>query len=313
MGLGLATLILVAVWALASMKTSRPDGVLLRTHPYRRMMFHIMPSRSESVVLFETAVKVEALEAWLAAANQRFHVDMTHALVAACNVALGANPRMNRFVAGKRLYQRDGRFITFSMKRKKLDRGAKLATVKLPMKDGETVRELCLRLQADIEVERSDTRTYADKEFDLFNLLPRPVLYGASRVLRLLDDFNLLPGSFIANDGLYTSIFLANLGSVGLGGAYHHLYEWGNCPLFLVAGRVEERVLVEQGQPVVRRVLPLRFTYDERVEDGLNAGFAIADLVRVLEDPARYLGCLVEDGSDAVPMAPHPEIRAAEA
>ena len=40
---------------------------------------------------------------------------------------------MNRFVVGRRLYQRDGVWITFSMKPKKLDKKAKLAAVKMQM------------------------------------------------------------------------------------------------------------------------------------------------------------------------------------
>lgn len=308
--LGLTALVVFGLWVLASAKTSRPDGALLRTHPYRRLMFYIMPTRNESIVFFDAAVRAEPLESWLEQVNRRFHVDVTHAVVAGCHVALAANPRMNRFVAGKRLYQRAGRFITFSMKRKKLDREAKLSVVKLEMPDHESLRGFCDRLNATIAVERSDTRTYADKEFDLFNLLPRPVLRAAAGLLRVLDGYNLLPGAFIQTDGMYTSLFIANLGSVGMAPAYHHLYEWGNCPLFVMAGRVEERVIVDGGQPVVRRVLPLRFSYDERIEDGLNAGLAIADVVRVLEDPARYLGCVKDDGSDELPMFPNPELRA---
>ena len=38
----------------------------------------------------------------------------------------------------------------------------------------------------------------------------------AANLLRVLDYFNLLPAFFIEGDGMYTSIFVANLGSVGM-------------------------------------------------------------------------------------------------
>ena len=42
----------------------------------------------------------------------------------------------------------------------------------------------------------------------------------------------------------------------------------------------------------------MRFTYDERIEDGLNANDGIQYIKRVLEHPYELLGCLKEDGSD---------------
>jgi 2-oxoisovalerate dehydrogenase E2 component (dihydrolipoyl transacylase) len=44
------------------------------------------------------------------------------------------------------------------------------------------------------------------------------------------------------------------------------------------AGRVEPRVLAEQGQPVIRRVLPLSLTFDHRVVTGGEAARFLAAL-----------------------------------
>jgi hypothetical protein len=290
-----ALVAVIAVWAALHLKTSRPDGTPLAVHPYRRLMFHIMPTRTESLVYFDTYVAAERLEAYLERAHPKFGAHITHAVVAAAGVGLAATPRMNRFVAGRRLYQRDGRWITFSMKRAKLDRDAKLATVKLQMLDGETFPALCARIDGSINVERSGKRTAADREFDLFNLLPRPLLRGAAWLLATIDYFNLLPGAFIATDPLYTSVFVANLGSLGMGAAFHHLYEYGTCPLFVMVGRIEEQPGVVDGTVVPVRRLHLRFTYDERIDDGLNARFGIDAMQRVLEDPERWLGGLEEE------------------
>jgi hypothetical protein len=120
----------------------------------------------------------------------------------------------------------------------------------------------------------------------------------------LLDYYNLLPGWYIKDDPLYTSIFVANLGSVGMGPGYHHLFEYGNCPLFIMIGKVEDRVVPRDGQPVVRPILHIRFTYEERIEDGLNAKYGIDNLVAVLEDPERFLA--------SGPMWPRAESAAAK-
>lgn len=295
--------VLAFLWVLASMKTSRPDGRMLKVHPFRRMMTFIMQGRNESVVYFDDYIEVEKLHAYIADARERFPVDITHCTVAGVALGLATAPKMNRFVVGHRLYERNGRWITFSMKRRKMDREAKLAAVKLEMPDGQTFRELAERINGKVVIERSDRKTSFDIEMNLLSALPRGVLRFAVRLWRLADYYNLLPGLLIRTDAMYTSVFVANLGSLRMGAGYHHLYEWGSCPLFLMIGQIEDRPVVRNGEVVVRPMMHVRFSYDERIDDGLNARFGIDTLRTVLEDPYTYLGCLREDGSDARPLS----------
>lgn len=296
---------------LLNLKKSRPDGTYLADlHPYRKVMLHIMPGRNESAVYYDEYVVADELLKYLKVVNERFHCDMQHAIVASLAAAMRKTPSMNRFVVGRRLYQRKGVWITFSMKRQKLNRAAKLTAVKREVLETDSLKSLCDGLNENIKVERSDAVTYTDKEVGLFSKIPRPVMVGAVKVFKLLDYYNLLPGSFIKNDGFYSSIFAANLGSLGMKAGYHHLYEWGTCPLFVMIGRMEDRVFVEDGQLVTKRVMPLRFTYDERVDDGLNAGHGIKGMVDVLENPFETLGCVAADGSDDHPINRPPEAKA---
>ncbi len=304
----IALVVLAAVfvlWVLLHLKTSRPDGTLVESlHPYRRLMSYIMVTRNESIVYFDAFAEVDSLLRYLKEFRSKsdVEIDITHCLIGAGFIGLSENPRMNRFSVGRRLYQRNGTFITFSMKRKQLDKQAKLATVKLKLEPGETFAGLASRINAQIAVERSGEKTYADKEFSFFDAVPRPVLRFGVWLLKTLDYYGILPASFIENDGLYTSMFSANLGSLGMGAAYHHLYEWGNCPLFLMVGRIEDRPVVVDGRVEAKKMIHLRFSYDERIDDGLNARFGIESLVRVVENPYEYLGCLKDDGSDARPL-----------
>ena len=71
--------------------------------------------------------------------------------------------------------------------------------------------------------------------------------------------------------------------------AYHHLYEWGNCPLFLMVGQVEERVVAHNGEITTEEVLPMRIAFDERIEDGLTAKQGIDQFVAILESPQDIL------------------------
>ena len=299
---------LLLLVVLAHFKTSRPDGVpLKRVHPYRAMMPYIMKGRNESMVYFDSYIRAEKLLDYLEEAGPAFGANITHCVVAAGAIGLGENPTMNHFVSGRRLYQRKERVLTFSVKRKKKDKAAKIGVVKMQMTEAETFRQLCDRINARIDGQRSDQKTSLDKELSMFRLLTRTGLRVGVTLFKWLDYLGLLPGSFIEGDGMYTSAFIANLGSVNMGAGFHHLYEWGNCPLFLCVGRIDDTPIVEDGQVVPAKLLHIRYSYDERIDDGLSSRFGIDSVKRCLEDPRRWLGGLESDGTTDRPMWPHPE------
>jgi hypothetical protein len=295
--------IMAALLVLVHFKTGRADGTLVkRLHPYRRLMFFIMRTRNESMVYTDDAIDAEGLLAYLEQTKDRLGADMTHIIVAAMNLTLAENPTMNRFIVGRRMYQRKHRELTFSMKREAMNKKAKLAVVKLQMQDEESFAGLVERMNGSIQHQRSGAKTHEDKEYGLFDLFPRSVLRFFVWFFQALDYVNLLPYVFTKDDGLYTSCVIANLGSLGMKPAYHHLYEWGTSSLFVMVGRIEERAVVVDGQVVIKKVLPTRYSYDERIDDGLSAAYGMQTLKRVLENPTEALGCLAQDGSDVRPM-----------
>jgi hypothetical protein len=283
---------LLFAWILINLKTSRPDGELVPgVHPFRVMLGHISPKRNEAVVYFDSYIRADKLLEYIAQVKPQLECDITHCLVAAVGMALKENPRMNRFVVGRRLYQRNERTVTFSAKRKRLDREAKLAAVKISLADHEeSFAALCARINQRISAERSDRPTYLDRELGLLTAIPRPLLLRGVQLFFWLDHHNLLPESFIDNDAMYTSVFIANLGSLDMDPGYHHLYEWGNCPVFLTAGRITDRPAVLGDRVIVQKTLHLRWSFDERIDDGLNARFGIDAVKRILEDPFTHFG-----------------------
>ena len=195
---------LLVFWLLLEFKTSRPDGVLMRIPPYRRIMLYLMPGRNESVVYFETFLDATNFNAWLERCKLVVpDANPTQATVAAIGIGLSANPAMNRFVMGRRLYAREGRWLSFSMLRTRLNREAKIGTVKREFIDGENFKDWCARVNTGINEERSGKRTSGDKELDLFNLLPRPLLRVAAKLINTMNHYNILPGFFIKDDPLH--------------------------------------------------------------------------------------------------------------
>jgi len=71
---------------------------------------------------------------------------------------------------------------------------------------------------------------------------------------------------------------------------YHHLFEYGTIPIFVTIGRLHRAPFVhDDGSVRSREVFMLRYTCDERVEDGFYAARPRA-LQALLEEPERLVG-----------------------
>ena len=299
-----ASLFIFLLWVLASLKTSRPDGTLVKNlHPYRRLLSFIQPNADSSVVYFDEYVKADNLLKFLEESREESQLDMTQCLVAASGLAMMKHPFMNRFVKGYRLYQRNETYVSFTMKRKKLNKKAKVSAVKMQIKPDMTLSALNEKIKKKINVERSNKKTSFDVEANLFFKLPRPLMYFALKFAMFLDYYNLLPSFMIKSDAMYTSVFMANLGSLGMKSGYHHLYEWGSCPHFITLGKVFDRPIVKDGKVTFEKSINVRFSFDERIEDGFTAYQGVKTLINILEEPKKHLSGLNQPSKEKITFA----------
>jgi len=251
------------------------------------MMPFLMKGRNEAAVYFEQTLDVTRTQAWLDAWNQRGgpHATIFHVVLHALAEMLHARPHINRFAVGRRLYDRKGVHISFAAK-KRMTEDAPLATVKREFPRAESFAEMMESLYGAVAEARSDRRSPVDKELGVLLRLPGPILEAAVGLLRRLDAWGLAPRALLDTDPMYASAFVANLGSINIDAAYHHLYEHGNCPLFCTVGRVQPRPVVgADGTISVLPTVMLRYTYDERIEDGLYCAAAIDLMRKGIEDP----------------------------
>lgn len=273
------------------MPKRRSEGTRVDGLPgVRAIMPYLMRGRNESAVYFEASYDLEESLAWLARFNEgreaRAHVfDL---LLYGMARTLHAHPKLNRFIAGRRYYQRDEVSLAFAMK-PRFEEGAALSVRKLSFPPDESFASMVDRVSADIVRGRAGELTRSDREASFFMKMPSLLIELGVRLFRLLDAIGLAPRSMIAPDPMHASAFLANLGSLGLEAAWHHLYEYGNSPLFIVLGRVEKMPFVAGDDVVARRGVKVRFTYDERVEDGFAAARALDTLRGYLEHPADHV------------------------
>ncbi len=269
----------------------RPDGALVRDEaPARLIMPYLMPVRNQSLVFQETTYRIAAARAWLRAYNRAHHPRATlfQLLAYACAVVLHARPRLNRFVSGGRIYQRRGVDVSFIAKQEFTDAGAE-ATVKVGLVPREPFRDWSARMSGLVGEARQAGRR-VDREIDLVMRLPGPLITGLVALARWLDRWNLYPWFMMREDPMYASLFLANLGSVGVSDAWHHLYEYGTVSIFGAVSAPRPHQFVQRDGAVVEPGLSVRWTFDERIDDAFSSARSLLLVQQIMEDPERHLG-----------------------
>ncbi|MBX3162061.1 MAG: 2-oxo acid dehydrogenase subunit E2 [Deltaproteobacteria bacterium] len=252
-----------------------------------------MRRRNESAVYFEQHIDLSRTLVWIETQKARAgdvtsRITLFHLILHSLASVLHERERLNRFTVGRRTYQRNDVFLSFAAKKKMSD-DAPLATIKRRFARDEKLDDLARELSGEITEARADKPSAMDKELKILLAFPGFLLGWMIALLRGLYAWGLAPRKLIDTDPLYTSAFVANLGSIKIDAAYHHLYEHGNCPLFVTIGQVAQVPVVDGDQIVARPHLTIRYTFDERVEDGLYCARSLQLLSQRIADPASWL------------------------
>lgn len=297
----------------------RPDGDLIRdVPPVRRMLPYLMKTRTECYILHEQNYDVTRARKFLRAYNRAEGcpqaATLFHLYMWACARATHELPLLNRFVSNKRLYQRRKCEISFAAK-ETFERDAPLVTVKVELPEHEDFAAYVDRIvRLTGENRRGEDAQGKElairQELRILTRLPSFLLSLVVAAGKLLDRYNLMPTSMIENDPMYASLFLANLGSVGLDNTYHHLYEYGTIPLFGSIGTVGKKMFVNRrGEVEVRDGMQVRWTFDERVNDGFACARVLDAARRYFEKPDEHIA--LPDGSRFEYEEPAPKRRSA--
>jgi len=114
-------------------------------------------------------------------------------------------------------------------------------------------------------------------------LLLRPVLDAMGFITESLQ----LPLPFMGLEARpYGSILVSNVGTYGLDSAFAPVPPFVHVPFTIVIGAISDKVLAENGQAVIRPVLPLSVCLDHRFVDGYQAATMARVFREYLADPS---------------------------
>jgi len=136
------------------------------------------------------------------------------------------------------------------------------------------------------EVKSAPLNSDLDNTARYLSLIPGVVLKFVVWLLKLLDYFGKIPGFLLEVSPFHASMYMTSMGSLGIPPIYHHLYNFGNVPMFIAFGsKRNAHEITEEGEVVHRKYLDLKFNMDERITDGFTYAAILKYFRRLIMHP----------------------------
>lgn len=268
----------------------RNDGRRLRTlSPMFSVSPYIMKTRNTSQNFICDQIEVTAVDRYIAekrrAGWKGFGV--LHVILAAYVRACARYPGLNRFIAGQRIFSRE-RVIEINMTiKKEMSTASPDTVIKVTYDPADTAEMVFRRFDEAVQqVKDTPLNSSFDKLAGALNLMPGLLLRGFVALLQLGDYFGLLPRWLTRLSPFHGSFFITSMASLGIPPIHHHLYDFGNVPVFCSFGKKRRVYEVKRDGSVVRRkYVDCNFVTDERIVDGFYYASAIRYIHGLMDDP----------------------------
>ena len=268
----------------------RADGRRLRTlDPMANVATYLMATRSGSQNLFSDAVDIEKMNKYIhEKRNQGLpNFGAMHVLVGAYVRTISQKPGINRFVNGNRIYARNNIEVSMAVK-KTLELNAPETMIKFIFEPNATIYEIYEQMTQKISEfqQASDEQSAFDKLVYLLNYIPRPIMRGTVNLLKWLDYHGWIPRFLTLLSPFHGSLVITSMASLGINPVHHHLYNFGNVPVFIAFSATRhQKELTKTGDVVDRRYFDFTISTDDRICDGHYYASAIKDIKKYLLNP----------------------------
>ena len=270
----------------------RKDGRRVRdVTGLQAIMAHLMPNRTDCEVYLNDTIDATELMKYLEQKNQEhpdYKTTIFHCVITGLARMAKERPMMNRFIQGRRLYERNEISLSFVCKRRFTDHAEEALMFFVP-KEEDTLDSISKKILGEVQETRKSEHSTGgvDALLDSFAKIPRPLLMFVVRVIRWLDFWGKNPDFITAGDPNYSTIFCSNLGSIKCPSVYHHLNNYGTNSIMITIGTLhKEEVLMPDGTKEIRDMVDIGATLDERIADGFYFARSLKLIKHIFANPA---------------------------
>ena len=268
----------------------RKDGRLVRTlPPMSYVVPYIMRTRNDAQNHFAVSLDITEADAFMRELRKQGYKSLSilHVILAAYIRMLASRPGMNRFCSGQKIYHRHA--IEFNMTvKKEMSIESPDTVIKVRFDPKDTLLDVYEKFNKVVEEATADgSDTDFDKTASALTKLPGFVLRGAVNFLYFLDYFGWLPQMLLDVSPFHGSMIITSMGSLGIPPIYHHLYNFGNLPVFISYGQKYHKTIMNaDGQMERRTFIDLKAVVDERICDGYYYASAFKLVKKLIISPS---------------------------
>ncbi|MBR2263863.1 MAG: 2-oxo acid dehydrogenase subunit E2 [Firmicutes bacterium] len=268
----------------------RRDARRVKAPGLQTIMSYLMPNRTDCEVYLNETIDATKVVQYLETKNAEhpdYKTTIFHCIVVAMTRMVMERPKMNRFIQGWRMYERNDISVSFVVKRRFAENADESLMFFVP-KDTDTLDTVSKKIVGDVhETRKSETSTGGiDAILDFLAKFPRLLLFLIVRIIRYLDFWGINPKFLTDGDPNYSTIFLSNLGSIKCPAVYHHLNNYGTNSMMITVGTLhKEPVLMPDGTAEIRDVIELGATLDERIADGFYFARSLKLIKHIFDNP----------------------------
>ncbi len=272
----------------------RKDGILLRHNsPLNRLMPHIMKYRYDALVYYEFDCDITKTEEILRSLRKSDNKNLsyTHFIMTAAARTFAEHPKLNRFIAGRKVYARKKLKFSLAAKTSISEEGKEFQTV-TEVDEHDNLLEVASKFdeQLDAIMRESGQSNGTEKLLNIFTRFPCWFINLAVWVLTRLDYHGHMPLSIADGLPFYSSAYITNIGSIGGDALYHHLYEFGTTSVFIGFGK--KKTVYEpkaDGSVEKKLLLPFKMCLDERIAEGFDFISAMRTFTFYVENADKLL------------------------
>ena len=255
---------------------------------YTQLVPYLMPSRDAASIYFRETIDATNMVKFVNDNDKKYSYFCV--VLAALTRTFALRPHLNRFVQGYRHYQRKKIVLGFVAK-KKFTEEAVETNVKLYMEKNATIDDLNEKLTGGVKAAKDESHDDTTDLLKMFTRFPRFIIRIIVKFIDWLDFHGWYPKDLYEFDPCMSSVFITNLGSLGLENVpFHHLFDRGTCSVFVALGKVHRGLINIEGEGLVERdVVELAITLDERVSNGFYFIKAIEVLKDLIMHPEKLL------------------------
>jgi hypothetical protein len=256
-----------------------------------RVIPYFLRTRMDAQNFFEERIPIDHLEAFIKEhKNEMPELSIMHIIIAALVRLTSQRPHLNRFVMWNKIFARNHLNFAIAIKRSLSDTGEE-TLIKPYFQLEDTLQDVVKKMHKEqINNQQTEIKNGADIVSRVLGYLPDFLMRTVVFLLYWMDKVGIMPKLIFNVSPWHCSIFLTNIGSIGVESIYHHLYEFGTCSMFVAMGKkTRENIIDKNGDTVAQKSILLKFVLDERVCDGFYYASSMRQLNKILAAPSILL------------------------